>query len=225
MRNKVFNMAWGLSLLLIGIILFGNTLNLWFIDVFVSGWWILFVIVPSLIGLCINERKLLNLTVLFVGVLVFSLYRNVWSFDVIGEVVLSLFVLITGGTLFGLTFNKSNKKLNKNSKENSLNFNGFFSSFNEKISKINLTDIKINMYFSKINLDMNSSLIKKDVRIKVVNVFGFIRIIGCNNVNVEISGSNICSLINNDVRIRNNDFPTIYIDVVSLLGIIKVKNR
>ena len=72
---------------------------------------------------------------------------------------------------------------------------------------------------------MNSQLIKKDVRIKVVNVFGFIRIIGCNNVNVEISGSNVCSLIKNGAGIRNNDFPTIYVDVVSLLGIIKVKNR
>lgn len=223
MRNRVFNLVWGLSLGILGIVLLGNSLNLWFIDIFFNGWWTLFIIVPALICVCINKHNLFNLVLLLAGVFIFNLYRNSWSFKIIIEILFSLVVLIVGGNLINLAFGKTKNCLEEGSKYDNIVFNGFFGSFNEILNKRDLGSIKVSMFFSKLNLDINSSSLRKDVRIKVMNIFGFIKITGADNVNVEVSGSNIGSLIKNEIKVHNSKLPTVYIESVSIFGGIKVQ--
>jgi len=46
-NSKTTNIIVGLIFLSLGIILFGNNLKLWDINLFFDGWWTLFIIVPS----------------------------------------------------------------------------------------------------------------------------------------------------------------------------------
>ena len=51
------NILWGLVLIVLGILLGGKALGLWNINVFFKGWWTLFIIVPSFIGLFDEDDK------------------------------------------------------------------------------------------------------------------------------------------------------------------------
>ena len=51
------SLIWGLVLVIVGIILGGNALDLFHVDVFFDGWWTLFIIVPSLFGIASEKDK------------------------------------------------------------------------------------------------------------------------------------------------------------------------
>ena len=56
MKNYT-RMLWGLILIALGVIIGGNALNLFDIDIFFAGWWTLFIIIPFFIGLFKNEDR------------------------------------------------------------------------------------------------------------------------------------------------------------------------
>ena len=51
MNNKKIEIIWGIALLLVGVILILNLSGITNTDVFFKGWWTLFIIVPSIIGI------------------------------------------------------------------------------------------------------------------------------------------------------------------------------
>lgn len=53
--KKTSGILWGIALVAIGVILALNALGITDINIFFDGWWTLFFIIPSLIGL-ISER-------------------------------------------------------------------------------------------------------------------------------------------------------------------------
>ena len=63
------SLIWGLVLVIVGIILGGNALDLFHVDVFFDGWWTLFIIVPSLFGIASEKDKTASCITLVVGVL------------------------------------------------------------------------------------------------------------------------------------------------------------
>ena len=59
---------WGLALIALGVIIGGNALGLFNIDLFFDGWWTLFIIVPCAIDLITEDHKIGSLIGLLVGV-------------------------------------------------------------------------------------------------------------------------------------------------------------
>ncbi len=70
----------GVVLILVGIILMGNEIGFWNIDVFFSGWWTAFIIIPGVINIVSGDIKvgILNISA---GVFIFLAYNNIidWS--------------------------------------------------------------------------------------------------------------------------------------------------
>lgn len=222
MKNRVFNLLWGLSLLVMGVVLLGNSLGLWFVDIFSYDWWILFIVFPSLICICLNQNKWFNLILFIASILIMIVYRNIWSFEVLVEIVLCAIVIITGSMLTSFAF-KHERSSDEDDKSNTLIVNGFCGLFKKKLSNRNLEVVKINIIFGKLNLDIDSSLIKKDLRIKVLSIFGMLRIVNASMINVEVECSNIGSIIKNEVGVHKSKLPTVYVEGISIFSLLKIK--
>ena len=55
--KKAENILWGIVLIILGLIIGGNTLGITNINIFFDGWWTLFIIVPCFIGLFKDSDK------------------------------------------------------------------------------------------------------------------------------------------------------------------------
>ena len=95
MKNKS-NIMWGIILIILGIILAGKTTGLYDIDIFFKGWWTLFIIIPSIIGIISDKDKKNNIILLIVGILLLLESRNIIDFEIIWELLLPLGVIYIG---------------------------------------------------------------------------------------------------------------------------------
>ena len=59
--KQVKPVVWGVVIIALGIIFGGNALGLFNFDVFFDGWWTLFIIVPSVVGLFTDKEKISSL--------------------------------------------------------------------------------------------------------------------------------------------------------------------
>ena len=67
--NKVSKILWGTILILIGLVMTTNVLEITNINLFFDGWWTLIIIIPSFIGIFdnSNQSKLGNMICLIIG--------------------------------------------------------------------------------------------------------------------------------------------------------------
>ena len=114
--KKTGNVLWGILLVVAGVVLALNALNITDINIFFDGWWTLFIIVPCGIGLFTEREKTGNIIGLVIGVCLLLCCQEVLSFSMLWEllvpgviVILGLKMLLTG--LFGNKANEIMKKL------------------------------------------------------------------------------------------------------------------
>ena len=65
---KIENILWGILLIILGVIFGLNALEITNIDIFFSGWWTLFIIVPCFIGLFKESDKTGNIIGILFGI-------------------------------------------------------------------------------------------------------------------------------------------------------------
>ena len=67
--RKLGNTLWGIVLVIIGVILTLNALEITNINIFFDGWWTLLIIIPSAIELIAREDKFWSAVWLIIGIL------------------------------------------------------------------------------------------------------------------------------------------------------------
>ena len=117
--KKFRGVLWGLVLITIGVIFSLKALNIADIDIFFEGWWTLFIIVPSIIGLLSDDDKTGPLIGLIVGVLLFLSVRDIIDIEILWKLLVPTVLIIIGLSLiFKNMFNKDVSdrihKINKN---------------------------------------------------------------------------------------------------------------
>ena len=78
--NKII---WGLLFIFIGIVVLLNSLGVMTINLFFDGWWTLFIIVPSVIGLINDDDKTGNIIGLIIGILLLLSARDILDWGLI----------------------------------------------------------------------------------------------------------------------------------------------
>ena len=86
MKNSK-SIIWGVVLIVLGFVIALNSLGIVDIDLFFSGWWTLFIIVPCFIGLISDSDKTGHIIGLLIGVLLLLNAQNLISFDFIGKLI------------------------------------------------------------------------------------------------------------------------------------------
>ena len=96
MKN-ISSIIWGLVLVAVGVILGGNALGWFNIDVFFDVWWTLFIIIPCAIGFVTEPgERIGHLIGLAVGVFLLLGCLDVLSFEILWKLVFPAIIILVG---------------------------------------------------------------------------------------------------------------------------------
>ena len=235
--KKTRGIIWGIAVLALGVIFGGNALGIFNIDLFFEGWWTLFIIVPSAIGLITEREKISNLMVLGVGVCLLLASQNVFSWETAGKTILALFFVLLGltiilKTIFHGKFKKEiEKEIEKNSKngEESRSHVAVFSGENISYDKEELKDVKLCAVFGGIDIDLRNAIIKDTAVIKAFALFGGIDIKLPEGVVLKTSSGFVFGGVSDERKnvdkksTAKKKTPTIYLDAAGGFGGVEVK--
>ena len=226
MNNK--NILWGIVLVIIGVIVGLNALNITNIDIFFNGWWTLFIIIPSLIGLLNEKDKTGNIIGLIIGIVLLLGVQNIINFDLIWKLILPMIIIIFGLSLiFGNTFNnKINKEIKKINNKKGKN-EEYCSTFSQQ--KIDFDDeefkgASLTAVFGGITLDLRKAKINEDIVIDTTSVFGGIDIYVPDNIKIKVKSTSIFGGVDNKkIKNDNEKEHIIYINASCIFGGVDIK--
>ena len=225
--NNIKNILWGIILVIIGVIIWLNTIGITDIDIFFDGWWTLVIIVPCFIGLFTNKDKTGNIIGLLVGVILLLGMQNIIDFNLIWKLLLPSIIVIIGLSLifkntFNSKINNEIKKLNnKNTKDNE--YCATFSGQRIDFPNEEFKGATLNSVFGSITCDLREAKIKEDVVINASSVFGGIDIIVPDDVNIKIKSNSIFGGVNNKKKNNEDKKYTIYVNASCLFGGVDIK--
>ena len=226
---KKFNgIIWGLVLITIGVIIAGNSLHIFDINLFFHGWWTLFIIIPCSVGLLTDKDKGGSLIGLLVGVLLLLACQDVIDFDMFWKILFPAIIIICGLSLifrsiFGRKLSDDIEELNKKiSKDGTVT--AVFSS-----QDINLTDqefkgTNLTAIFGGVDLDLRNAKIKGDVVINASAIFGGIEIIVPDDVNVILKSNSVFGGAENSKKDKKESKKnTVYVNATCVFGGLEIK--
>ncbi len=215
MKKKITNYVWGIFIILLGVTLLLKTLDVISFNIFFSGWWTLFIIIPSLIDLLFNDHKWSSFNLMLIGILLLLDCRDIIENSIL--VFLCVLIIELGiKMIFGKTFKNIKKSKNAQS------YVGVFGESNSKNDDKDFKGCETVAVFGSVKLDLSDIEIKDDVRIDAVSVFGTVYLTVPENIDVEVNGVNIFGSSFNK-NINNNSKHKIYIDSVCVFGDIRIK--
>lgn len=227
--KKLGNVLWGIIFIALGVIIGLNALEITDINLFFDGWWTLFVIVPSFIGLIKDNDKMSDLIGLFIGIILFMCCQDLLSFDLIWKLMFPAILIIIGiNFIFKDIFNKKMvdkiKEINKGQK-NSNEYTSTFSSQKITIDDEKFEGTTMNAIFGGIELDLRKAIIKKDVVINTTSIFGGVDIFVPSDVKVKINSTSIFGGVSDEDRkfTSTKKDITIYINATSIFGGVEIK--
>ena len=227
--KKVSAIMWGLVLVALGVILGGNALGWFDINIFFKGWWTLFIIVPCAISLITHPREWVgDLIGILIGVSLLLACQDVISFKDLWKLLLPAIIILIGlsmifRNLFSQKFDKATAKLNE--KFNKDDESGaVFGGTNINMAGKEFKGKNLSAVFGAVKLDLRDAKIKEDVIINATAVFGGVDILVPDNVVVETKSNSFFGGVSNKTNLKPKDkAPTIYINGMALFGGIEVK--
>ena len=228
MKNKsIKKIVLGAVVIAVGVIFALWQLDLVDINVFFDGWWTLFIIIPSLIGL-ITERKLDNLIGIGIGAVLLLACRDIISFDIIGKLIVPVIIVIIGIKLIigGVSKNRASEIFEKRESNEGEKIESAFALFSE--NELDFTARKFEAaelcaIFGSVKCDISGAEIVPDAAIKATAVFGGIDILAPKNVNIKISSTSLFGGVEKKIE-TNPDAPsTLHINAVCIFGGVDIK--
>ena len=215
------NIIIGLVLVAIGVVIGLKELNIININIFFKGWWTLFIIIPSLISLINDDDKFTSLTILTIGIILLIGANNIINIDTVISLIFPVCIIFLGLYLiFKSSKNNKFKEKFKNTKCNRDHVAVF--SADKFVSGKDFESCNCLSIFGGVDLDLREAVIKDDVIIKSVNIFGSSDIRVPKDVNVEVNSTSIFGGVDN--KIKNQDKkPTIYVECVCIFGGMDIK--
>lgn len=191
------------------------------VNLLFDGWWTLFIIVPSFLGLFDEDGRTGSLIGLFAGVLLLLSCQDVLNFDIVLKLIVPCVLIVTG-----LTFIFKGKIKIKNIENvkavGETNYNATFSGQNLDFSKEEFTGTKLDAVFGGIKCDLRNAIINDDVVIEASAIFGGITILVPKDVNVKITSTSIFGGVDGKSKM-DKPGKTIYVNATCLFGGVEVK--
>ncbi len=219
------NVMWGITLILVGILIGINNLNIAKFNIFFEGWWTLFIIIPFGIGLFTDENKIGNAIGVFIGIFLLLVSRGIVEFDLIWDLILPGILIIIGLTLIFKNYfiDQEIKKIKQNIGED----DGYWATFgvqNLKFVDEEFKSTELNAIFGSIKIDLTQAIIKEDIIIKASAIFGGIEILVPQGVRIKLKSLPIFGGTNNKTQNDTNKKSfIIYIDSVTIFGGVEIK--
>ena len=227
--KSIKGVMWGLVLVALGIIMGGNALGWFNIDLFFDGWWTLFIIIPCAIGIITEKgERIGNLVGLIVGVLLLLACQDVIAFEILWQVALPIAIILIGvamicKNLFNHKFDEQIEKLNKKIL-NDGEIGAVFSGQNINLSNEEFKGKTVKAIFGGLELDLRNAKIKEDVVINATATFGGIDIFLPDDVVVKVKSNSVFGGVANKKNNKAKEkAPTVYVNGTAVFGGIEIK--
>lgn len=200
------------------------------IDIFFRGWWTLFIIVPSILGLRYKYTKVVSIIGLGLGILLFLSSQNIIEWWMFGR-LFPAFVFI----VIGLLFIFGNKIISGQNRLDGSNVNGddrrMYSAVlttrnidfsNQKFERANISTI-----LGSVQFDIRKAVLEEEIVINASACLGSIDILVPADAKIILNSTPILGSVNNEVippkQGREMFVPVIKISATSVLGGINIK--
>lgn len=176
--NRLSNILWGIAFVAIGILLILNFLGVLAFTLFFAGWWTLFLIIPSIVGLICEKNKMASLIMLIIGIVLLLCCQNVINWDAIVKLILPIAIIIIGIRLiFKKRYNDTQTISSFDSTSTTCEeHNVSFSSRDIRAQGIIKETIKLNATFGSIKFDLRDATVVDGAKIYANANFGGIEI-------------------------------------------------
>ena len=218
--KKVGSLIWGILFIIVGLIFGLNAMGITDINIFFRGWWTLFIIIPSLIGVIKESYKVGNYIWLLIGIVLLLSAQGIINFSTIWKLAIPTILVIIGLSIIfkdvvGSKINAQIKELNKKKKTE------YYATFSGEELTFTGSEFKgasLNAIFGGIDINLKDAVIEKDIVINSTAVFGGVDILVPNNVNVKVKSSSIFGGTDNKMTENKENVPTIYVKAFNLFG-------
>lgn len=225
MKN-ISRIMWGILLVVLGVFMGLNASGITDINLFFEGWWTLFIIIPSIMGLFnYKENFVGNLIGLAIGVILLLSVRGIIEFDIFIRLLIpGIFVIIGLSLVFNEFFRASISKIVREKVTNDSEVvSATFAEQKIRKDEEEFKSANLDAVFGSIVLDLTNAKILKDASIKSSAIFGGITIIVPENTNVKVKSTPIFGGVSNKVAYSKNNKDTIYIDAFCMFGGVEIK--
>ena len=199
--KKFKSIIWGIVLVVVGVIVALNALEITDIDIFFDGWWTLFIIVPCFIGIFTSKDKYSNVLGLALGVFILLCCQGILEFSLLWQLGLPVIIVAVGLKMIfsGLFRNKSNKVMENNRINNGTTkkFSAAFSGNSANFSGEMFYGTELSAIFGGVDCDLRGAFIDRDCVINAVAIFGGIDIFVPEGVNVKVNSTSIFGGVEN----------------------------
>lgn len=215
----------GAVVLAAGVLFALNALNVTDIDIFFPGWWTLFIIIPSGIGLITDKDKTGSAIGLAVGVVLLLWQLDVvnlslvWELIVVAVLVAVGIKLIVGGTKKSNSNDGVSVNISVDAPSGCAIFGGKEMNFDGQVFE----GTELTAVFGGVDCDLSGAIIKKDCKIKATAIFGGVDIILPKGVNVSVSSTSIFGGTDDAYVREPASEVTVYIETVSVFGGVDIK--
>lgn len=225
--KRVRSLLWGLVFVAIGVIVGGNSLGIWNVNIFFDGWWTLFLIVPAFIDLFRDSSKGGNIFLILLGVVLLLACQDVISLSLILKLILPIVLVLIGLSIifrdvFGGKVAKEIRRLNrsKNSEEHSATFTSLSLNYDGQV----FSGVDLNAVFGAVRCDISKAILENNTVINVDSVFGGVSIKVGDDTAVKIASTSVFGGVSDERK--NTDAiggNTVYINARCVFGGVKIR--
>lgn len=224
--KKASNILWGLILIAIGVIFALKATNVIDINFFFDGWWTLFIIVPSFVSLFTQREKLSGIIGIGIGVFLLLCCQGILDFTLMWKLLLPAVIVVIGlkmvlGGIFGNKTGEVFTQMKADGKQPQVGcatFSGCNMNFDGEI----FDGAELTAVFGGVDCDLRHAIIEKDCAIQVSAIFGGIKILVPDHVNVKVNSNSIFGGITNKTAAKK-DAVTLYVSGTCLFGGVEIK--
>lgn len=190
-------------------------------DIFFSGWWTLFIILPSLGSFLFYSNKLTSLYTLTIGVLICLSCNNILSLNKCFTILLCLGII-----LIGINIVKSTLKIPAKKDSNAKYVPFYYTILGATEEKITVPfeGGNIKVVFGHLILDLSNAKITNNSTLNVTSIFGTTELILPKDTEVITKNTNVLGGTENlKEKTKGKNKNKLYIESVSILGSTKIK--
>lgn len=224
--KRVNSILWGIALLAVSAVLILNVFEITNIEIFFDGWWTLFIIVPSFIGLFSGHDKTANIIGLLIGVFLLLACQNIIDFDILWKLIVPVIIavigvkMIFGGVIGSKGFMKRPEVSGDNIKTAFAAFTGQDINYDNEV----FTGAELTAVFGGVKCDLRKAVFTEDTVINACCIFGGADIFLPDNVNVKVNSNSLFGGIDNKKHQNSKDnLYTVYLNGTCIFGGVDIK--
>lgn len=219
MREKLANILWGLVLIAVGVLVFGNVMDFWEFSVFFPGWWTLLIIFPCLVSMIRNGLRPVNSILMLCGVLLLLEKNHIVAGGTLGKILVPAIFFIIGLFILCRSLFTGTRQHYNGKRGYSATFGG-----NTAVPMDGepFDGCEVDAVFGGLDLDLRDVKVEDGAIIEAFAIFGGIDIKVPEGVNVKVRRTELFGGAKSSVS-NQNGAPVLYVNALCMFGGVDIK--